>query len=193
MSRMVVILVVVLTVAWGFIISVRAEEREVVINEVAWGGTKASPFDEWIELRNNTQRLIDLTGWRLTSYDGILAIKLTGIIPAGGFYLLERTDDHTISNIQADQVYAGALSNPGERLELLDRQGNIVDTANGDGGSWTAGAGKPLYISMERVDPGGGDTFENWRSNNLKTRNGLDAEGNLINGTPGEENSTSEK
>jgi len=193
MSRTVVILVVALTVALGSIISVRAEEREVVINEVAWGGTKASPFDEWIELRNNTQCLIDFTGWRLTSDDGIPAIKLTGIIPAKGFYLLERTDDHTISDIQADQVYAGALSNSGERLELLDRQGNIVDTANGDGGSWPAGAGKPLYISMERVDPGGGDTFGNWKSNNLKTRNGLDAEVNLINGTPGEENSTSEK
>ncbi|GAJ11830.1 unnamed protein product [marine sediment metagenome] len=148
MSRMVVILVVTLIVTLGSMISIRAEERQVVINEVAWGGTKASPFDEWIELRNNTQHLIDLTGWRLTSDDGTPVIKLTGIIPAGGFYLLERTDDHTVSDIQADQVYTGALSNSGECLELLDREGNIVDTANGHGGSWPAGAGKPLYISM---------------------------------------------
>lgn len=191
MRRTVVILVVALMVSLGSTISVRAEPGEVVINEVAWGGTAASPFDEWIELRNNTQCVIDLTGWRLISDDGSPVIKLTGIIPAGEFYLLERTNDHTISDIQADQIYTGALSNSGERLELLDRDGNGVDTANGNGGAWPAGTGKPLYISMERVDPRGGDTFGNWKSNNLKVRNGLDAEGNLINGTPGKENSTS--
>jgi len=38
---------------------------EVVINEIAWGGTKISSDDEWIELVNNTGETIDLSGWTL--------------------------------------------------------------------------------------------------------------------------------
>ena len=35
---------------------------QLVINEVAWGGTDASPYDEWIELYNPTDEPVDLTG-----------------------------------------------------------------------------------------------------------------------------------
>jgi phosphatidylserine/phosphatidylglycerophosphate/cardiolipin synthase-like enzyme len=90
----------------------------VVINEVAWAGTPASHYDEWIELYNNTDREVDLRGWLLTAADGIPAVQLTGVIPAHGFYLLERTDDSTVANIPADQIYTGALENTGETLYL---------------------------------------------------------------------------
>jgi hypothetical protein len=37
----------------------------VIISEVAWAGTGASPDEQWIELRNLSDRLVDLTGWTL--------------------------------------------------------------------------------------------------------------------------------
>ncbi|RLE36850.1 hypothetical protein DRJ23_06755, partial [Candidatus Acetothermia bacterium] len=40
-------------------------EGKVIINEVAWAGTAASPEDEWIELRNLGTVPVDLTGWTL--------------------------------------------------------------------------------------------------------------------------------
>jgi hypothetical protein len=97
----------------------------VTINEIAWAGTSASYYDEWIELANNTGQAVDLGDWMLRADDGSPSIPLAGAIPARGFYLLERTDDTTVSNIRADQVYAGALENGGEVLSLY--RANVVD------------------------------------------------------------------
>ncbi len=183
---------------------------EVVINEVAWAGTAASPRDEWIELRNNTNRDIDLTGWTLRWREGEEEIVIhfgsptdntkevrRTVIPARGFYLLERTDDETIRDIEADLIYTGALRNSGETLRLVDPDGNVVDTANldGEGEGWPAGTagdvaeGEVPFASMERVDPTAPDSEGNWASNDGVIRNGRDAEGNRINGTPKAENS----
>ena len=69
--------------------------RDVVISEIAWMGTTTSSTDEWIELYNNTGSAIDLTNWTLAAADGTPTITLAGTIPAGGHFLLERTDDTT--------------------------------------------------------------------------------------------------
>lgn len=156
---------------------------DVIISEVAWAGTQADANDEWIELYNNTDHAISLVGWRLESADGSPSIVLSGTIPARGFFLLERTDDNTVSDIPADQIYTGALSNSGEALFLKDPLGNIIDTANGDGGPWPAGDDS-ARASMERLDVLALDSDANWTTNNGISRNGLDALGNSINGTP---------
>ncbi len=162
-------------------------------------GTQASANDEWIELYNTTSQDIDLTGWTLESttdstpsftFDATNCSNL--IIPAGGFFLLERSDDNTVSDIPADCIYTGSLVNSGESLALKDPSGTVIDTANGDGGAWPAGtdgAGSPPYASMERIDPLAPDTDANWATNNGVDRNGLDAAGNPINGTPKAPNS----
>lgn len=49
---------------------------DVVINEVAWMGTAADYRDEWIELYNNSQENIDLSGWSLSAADGTPDISL---------------------------------------------------------------------------------------------------------------------
>jgi hypothetical protein len=176
---------------------------QIVIHEVAWSGTSASSADEWIELRNNTSREIDLKGWTLSWSNGEITVHLgeakedtkevrTSVIPARGFYLLERTDDDTISDIKADLLYTGALRNGGETLILKDPNGNVVDTANGNGGEWPAGGDSQNGVaraSMERTDPNAPDSDGVWASNNGVIRNGKDKNGNPINGTPKAENS----
>lgn len=157
--------------------------RDIVISEVAWMGTEASANDEWIELYNNTDHAISLVWWRLEAADGVPSIVLSGTIPAHGFFLLERTDDNTVSDIPADQIYTEALSNSGESLFLKDPSGNVIDTANGDGGSWPAGNDFPR-MTMERLDLLAPDSDANWATNNRIYRNGLDAQNNPINGTP---------
>lgn len=157
--------------------------RDVVISEVAWMGTQADANDEWIELYNNTDQAIALVGWRLEAADGMPSIVLSGVIPAKGFFLLERTDDNTVSDIIADQIYTGALSNPGEVLVLKDPSGNVIDTANGNGGPWPAGDDS-RRATMERLDLMASDSDVNWATNDGIHRNGLDAQNNPINGTP---------
>ncbi|MBN1317298.1 MAG: lamin tail domain-containing protein [Anaerolineales bacterium] len=163
----------------------------IVINEVAWGGTAAESgqYDEWIELYNPTTQTVFLDGWHLTAVDGIPAITLKGLIKAKSFYLLERQDDGTVSDRPADLIYTGALENNGETMELRNSEGVLVDSSNLDGGGWPGGSGSPDYFSMERIDPYKPDQSDNWTSNNGIVRNGLDADGQFINGTPGAWNS----
>jgi len=111
---------------------------QVVINEIAWMGTVASASDEWMELYNNGSDAISLDGWKLESTSGTPSITLSGNIPAGGFFLLERTDDTSVPNIAADIIYTGPLSNMGEHLVLRDASGAVVDEVKASGG-WPAG------------------------------------------------------
>jgi len=58
---------------------IAAGSGDVVINEVAWGGTAAGTADEWIELYNATDAPITLTNWTLVADDGAPAITLSGM------------------------------------------------------------------------------------------------------------------
>lgn len=173
----------------------------VVINEVAWAGTLASPNDEWIELFNNSDRPVNLAGWvlqwegRNIHFAEVAADVDTNtreirntVIPARGYYLLERTDDTTVNNVEADLIYTGSLRNSGEKLELLDNRGVLIDTANSDAeDGWIAGNsanGNVPYASMERITARTADQINNWASNNGSERRGIDANGGSINGTP---------
>lgn len=185
--------------------TVQEQARTVVINEIAWAGTAASYADEWIELKNNTDQDIDLSGWTLSWGDVVIHFSEVAddtkeirksIIPKGGFYLLERTDDAPVSDIEADLIYKGSLDNAGELLLLKDNAGKVVDTANIEDGDWpagTAGDKEPRYATMERIDSKAADADNNWATNDGLTRNGLDAKGNPINGTPKAENSAAKK
>ncbi|RJP52626.1 MAG: lamin tail domain-containing protein, partial [Anaerolineaceae bacterium] len=117
--------------------------RSVIINEIAWAGTVSGlSNDEWIELYNPGNTPVDISGWSLSTGDGDpdIVIPLGISIPAGGYYLLERDDDNTVSDVAADQIYTGTLSNSGETLTLYDGSNKIIDTANGNGGGWPAGS-----------------------------------------------------
>lgn len=136
---------------FGVVISSPAQAYEappVVINEIAWMGTSVSANDEWIELKNTISEEIALTGWSLSW--GSTVINLTGSISAGGYFLLERTDDDTVPGVVADQIYTGALSNTGGDLVLKNDLAQSVDSAVFD--LWPAGDNTTKQ-TMERVCP----------------------------------------
>lgn len=165
------------------------EPLAVSISEIAWAGTRANATDEWIELFNNTNMPIALDGWRLVAADNRINILLAGSIPARGYFLLERSDDETISDVPADQIFTGALENDGEVLKLYDPSGREIDSANaGKNGGWYAGS-QTARCSMERTDPRVQDMQTNWHTNNDVTRNGHDAENAPVCGTPKNANS----
>ncbi|MBI2451226.1 MAG: lamin tail domain-containing protein [Parcubacteria group bacterium] len=159
---------------------------DVIINEVAWMGTKASFSDEWIELFNKTSETINLEGWVLYEAGGdTKIISLVGNISPNNYYLIERTDDSTISDIKADVSGSfgdgNGLANAGERLVLKDAAGNIIDEIDALS-VWPAGK-NDLKASMEKATDG------SWQTNNQITINGKDALGNPIIGTPRSQNS----
>jgi len=167
---------------------------KVVINEIAWMGTASSSSDEWLELYNTTSVSTDISGWTLKAQDGTPNISLASkSIDPFGFYLLERTSDDTISDITADwygSFGVGGLKNDGEILELRDGGGNLQDiVSKSSGGSWYAGD-NPNKKTMERINPlASGSDSGNWGNNNGVIKNGADAGGGVINGTPRAKNS----
>ena len=161
----------------------------VIINEIAWMGTTASPYDEWIELYNHGPEAVDLAGWRLRSSSGEPDIVLSGIIDSGAYYLLERTDDTTVSDIDADLIYTGALNNTCEPLQLIDTAAAVIDQVGCNDSSWYSGDNSSK-ASMERINQDEpGDNALNWRTNGRVLVNGLDSAGNQIIGTPRSQNS----
>ena len=161
----------------------------VVINEVAWAGNgSAYSADEWIELYNRTNKSVNLSNWILYSATDLSPyVVLTGAISARGYYLLERTNDNTVSDIAADKIYTGALNNSGENL-ILSYASSTIDEIPYDS-NWYAGSDFN-YSSMERYDASSaGTSSSNWGTNNTIIKNGKNAGNENINGTPKTRNS----
>lgn len=148
----------------------------IIINEVAWMGTRASSNDEWIELKNISASAVDISGWQLASERTRIrsVFPLGAQIPASGFYLLERTDDEVVPFVEADHIYTGSISNSNDGLRLFTKECVLVDEAVAVP-SWPAG------ISSERR------TME--RSRDLSWHDYSNAGINGIFGTPRAENS----
>lgn len=171
-------------------IEAHAVSLSVIINEIGWMGTQASAADEWLELYNTTDRTVSLGGWVLAADDGSPSVVLQGAIPPHGYYLVERTDDQTISDISADMVASfgkGGLNNVGERIILKDTTGYMRDSVDCTIG-WYAGD-NAQKASMERRDPFRPGTRDNWGTNTGLRKNGHDASGGIILGTPKSVNS----
>jgi len=174
----------------AFFIAPRIVLAQVVINEVAWMGTKASSSDEWIELYNDSSQEISLEGWSLNESDDKLIITLKNSIAANSYYLIERTDD-SVTSVPADLFGSwggNGLSNDGEKISLKDSNGSIIDKIDCSLG-WFAGRANPDYQTMERINPNLPPLATNWHSNSAAGVS-VDAKGNLIQGTPKSANSS---
>lgn len=154
-------------------------------------GTSSSyTADEWIELYNPGSDAVDLSGWHIAAADGNMDIILSGTIQAGGYYLIERTDDSTVSDVAADLAVAfgAGLGDSGEYLKLTRPDGTLADEVDCSGG-WFAGD-KTMRASMERISStGSGSQPTNWASNDGSVTIGHDAAGGAIRGTPRGQNS----
>ncbi len=138
--------------------------HDVVISEIAWMGTTTSYNDEWIELYNNTGSPINLSGWTINAADGTPSIALSGSIPAGGHFLLERSDDDSAPGVAFDNVYTGELNNDGENLVLRNQFSTIIDQVNCSSG-WFSGH-NIAKVPMVRVDTiVDGNQESNWTFN----------------------------
>jgi phosphatidylserine/phosphatidylglycerophosphate/cardiolipin synthase-like enzyme len=163
---------------------------DVQVNEVQWYGVHANDldgFDEFVELRNNTDRELVLDLWQIANPDDfVLGFPPGTVIPAGGHYLVV---DHVLEPYQdgapqdsgsayltGDMVVNAFNDNRQSRLYLkdtalelmlLDPAGEVVDRV-GDGGPAFAGGPEGItgvVRSMERVAiAGDGTQPEHWQS-----------------------------
>ncbi len=120
----------------------------VIINEIAWMGSRVDNVDsskwqyyEWIELFNNGNDAVNLTGWTL-SIVGKKDISLENTIPANGYYFTERSGYHAFDSVIADlpTSFGTGLPNSGATLVLKDAASNPIDTVDGSD-NWRIGGG----------------------------------------------------
>jgi len=181
------------------------EIPDVIINEVAWAGSSVSSADEWIELKNTTDTVIDLSGWQITKLDSagqeVLMIELPSdnlvLLPKDYFLIANNSQDHIFSggesvlHIDPDYITSAvSLSDTTLKISLYvsdwNNGGQLVDVA----GNGT----KPFYpgdsstkISMERnAMYKSGDIQSSWHEANTTTNLDTDVPDK---GTPKAENS----
>ena len=138
----------------------------VVINEIMYNlETGSDTGREWVEILNNGDTAIDLTGWKFyenNTNHGLTATQGNVVLPLNGYAIIaDNPDKFLIDN----PGYSGALfdsafslNNGGENLALKNKDLTIVEEVNYSS-SWGAnGNGRTL----QRENPNG----TNWGSGN---------------------------
>jgi hypothetical protein len=162
-----------LAVPCSFPKSVHSPTHEIIFNEIAWMGSPSSSVAEWMEIKNNSAREVDLSGWEILNASGKIKIFFTGSDGAfapGGLLLLSRGTTTLAGAVGASKTYSGDLANTGDTLALMDSQCDISDYLDASGG-WPAGNNMTKQ-TLERDTDGIG-----WHTSALPG------------GTPGAENS----
>ncbi len=179
-----------------FDVTSRPSAADVVLNEIMWMGSTSSSADEWIELKNKTNRNIDLTGWQLTrlsSGSETLMLEIpAGTIAAHGYFLISNYDEaNSQIAVTPNLVETGvSLANSQLQIKLYDGawngSGNLIDTADDGSGAPAAGDNANKYSMMRVTPPGDGVLASNWFTADKAL--GWDAAATEL-GTPGFSNS----
>jgi len=149
----------------------------VVINEINYHVPDAEGEDaerpDWIELYNNSDNAIDLSGWQFND-EGNTFIFPNGTSIGGRSYLVlaENVSDFQFYYSDVTNLINGnlgfGLSNGGEEIALYSLNGTLVDTVDyNDKAPWPIepdGNGPTLELIHPELD---NSIAENWRSSNL--------------------------
>ena len=146
-----------------------AAHARVVINEVFYHAPDDIEDLEYLELHNSGDQAVDLGGWAFTR--GMKFKFQPGTrIEAKGFLVLCRNRERFKEYYDAPiaGVFDRPLSNKGERVELSDASGKVVDAIRySDSAPWPMGA-DGFSGSLERISPDvNGEDSSNWASSPL--------------------------
>ena len=151
--------VLLLCIAHDTLLPTRAS-AQIVINEFMASPGSGEP--EWIELFNDSDRSVDITGWTLHDR-GSARPKIPEVVLAPGGYLLVTRDTAALRSTRSVsapilRVSLPALNNGGDDIVLIDGEGRSVDSV-----SYLSSWGVSSGLSLERVRPdGSGVDRENW-------------------------------
>ncbi len=160
-------------------INVNEVRNDIVINEIMYA--PESPQPEWIEIYNNSDKVINLKGYKFAdNSDTVSAINEALIFNPGDFFLI--SSDNSIKNyydIKSDftSINLPTLNNSGDKVILLDSLSRVIDSLQ-----YTPDWGGTNGFSLERISYKKSSTDStNWRTSLRENK-----------ATPGEQNSVTE-
>jgi hypothetical protein len=158
----------------------------VILNEIMYHPPEDRDDLQFVELFNASATAVNLSGWSISKgFDFVFPKGFD--LPAGGFVVVCRDQaafkSHYGGEARLAGVFKGSLSHNGERIELVDAQGQRIDAVKySDQAPWPLGA-DGYGGSLERICPAAnGDDVANWASSKVQSRD-------RAAGTPGRQNS----
>lgn len=146
-----------------------AVSANVVINEVFYNAPDDLDDLQWVEFHNNSDQPADVSGWTLDDGKLYAFPANTRIAPNG--YLIVSLNIDRFAKTYGDRA-VGPLKRPlkrsGEKLELKDGSGKMVDMARyKDRAPWPVSA-DGYSASLERICPSAsGESADNWAASPL--------------------------
>jgi hypothetical protein len=162
----------------------------VVINEIMYHPPGDRDELQYLELFNPASTPVDLTGWKVSGGIKFSFAAQTSLRP-NGFLVIAR-DTNAFNRTHRPSIepvgsFTGKLSHKGEKIELIDASGQIVEKMHyRDQAPWSLG-GDGYGSSLERVcSDAPADDPNNWLASNSPS-------GVAAGGTPGEANSVASR
>ena len=139
-----------------------AGHLDIVINEICWMGTEEGWQYEWLELYNDTDKEINLTGWKIENGKAkqkTLEIS-EGKIAANDYFLICKKKIERC-NLEISTLSLNNNYQENGKIILKDKQGNLVDqTPEADNSNWPAGDNKNKQ-TMEKAGLNNWQTSQN--------------------------------
>ena len=159
-----------------------SNSSSIVINEINYNSAPNFDPEDWIELYNNSDNEMDISGWIFKDSDDLHSFILpeNTIVATDSFLVLCR-DSSAFTSLFPDVVqiagnFTFALNNAGELLRLFDGEGDLVDSLTyDDQAPWPVepdGSGPTLALKNPDLDNA---EAQNWAAS-------------AYHGTPGEIN-----
>ena len=134
-------------------LTTQSHAADVVINEIMYRAPMDLSELEYVELWNSSNKTIDIGGWKIQGV-GLELASGTSIAP-GAFHVTCRNAElyERIYQQKPDSVYPKSLSDRGERLKLVNTEGQVVESVKyNDKSPWPTSA-DGRSASLERITP----------------------------------------
>ena len=167
------------------------DSSTIVINEIMYHPPSEDVLDEYIELYNMGETVVDLTGWE---FDRGVDFTFPAVTLGGGEYLVIAADvdqfNATYGNVAANVIggWQGQLSNRSEEIRLEDENNNRVDRVTySDEGDWAIRRKQGDGWVWVKPHDGGGAALE-LINPSASNRRGQNWTSSPTGGTPGSQN-----
>lgn len=128
----------------------------MIINEIMYDVAGTDTGREWIEVHNNTNQDINFSEWKILENSVNHTVKLikgSEVIPSGGYVIIADNDQNFLidypnfSGTLFDSVFS--LTNTGEKLVLVNKNGEIVNEISYNDTLGAKGDGNSLQLNSE--------------------------------------------